>query len=642
MKLSSVRIQNFRSYSDETIPLDNYTCFVGPNGAGKSNVLSALNLFFQNPTSSLPSVKQLDLEDFHNKNGENPIRITVTFRDLSKEESEELNHYVRQNELIVSTEAVWDTDKNEAKVKQCGSRLGMRAFAERYFSKSSSPAKELKEIFKQLRTEFDGIATATSKVDMEQALRDYEATHRGQCEELQSEDEFYGANSGKLNRFVQWVYVPAVKEAQEEGEESKKSALGQLLARTVRQKTNFGEKLEELKTDTLIAYRKLLNENQSALDDVSRNLQNRLAAWSHQNTTLNLEWLTDSAKSVQVQDPSAGVYTGEGKFSGKLSRMGHGLQRSYLLALLIEVANVESDNQPTLIFACEEPELYQHPPQIRRLSEVFTNLVETNSQVLVTTHSPHFVKGKDFENVRLLHKDLRTGQSKPSYSSSNDISNYLNKHRQHREIYNPSGLRVKINQSLLPHLNEMFFCRFPVFVEGLEDVAFITTALHIFDLWDDFHASGCHLIPTNGKNHLIHPVAIANKLGIPFFLIFDCDSNQIGKNREKQKLDNLILFSLVGHSTVDAFPTDGYLSANCKAWPVNMGKSVEADFSRQDLCKHMQEARRRCGGAGQIAKNSMFISEWLTIASESGHRSPTLENLCKSIIRAATQIQLPA
>ena len=43
MKIREIRIQNFRSFDDETIRFDDYTCFVGPNGGGKSNVLTALN-----------------------------------------------------------------------------------------------------------------------------------------------------------------------------------------------------------------------------------------------------------------------------------------------------------------------------------------------------------------------------------------------------------------------------------------------------------------------------------------------------------------------------------------------------------------------------------------------------------------------
>lgn len=33
MKIKSVRIENFRSIDDATVPLNDYTCLVGPNGA---------------------------------------------------------------------------------------------------------------------------------------------------------------------------------------------------------------------------------------------------------------------------------------------------------------------------------------------------------------------------------------------------------------------------------------------------------------------------------------------------------------------------------------------------------------------------------------------------------------------------------
>ena len=39
MRISSIRIENFRSFEDETLPLNNYACLVGPNGAGKATVL---------------------------------------------------------------------------------------------------------------------------------------------------------------------------------------------------------------------------------------------------------------------------------------------------------------------------------------------------------------------------------------------------------------------------------------------------------------------------------------------------------------------------------------------------------------------------------------------------------------------------
>lgn len=636
MKIAAIRIENFRSFKDETIPLEDYSCFVGPNGAGKSTVLSALNVFFQNVTSSTQNIKELDEEDFHKKDTTEPVRITVIFIDMCADAKNELKDYIRQEKLIVTAEANWDESKRSASLKQHGKRMGMKAFAERYFSKVSAKAgsPELKVAYASLKEEFRDLPAANTGPKMAEALQSYEAAHPDDCEEIISNDEFYGANSGKLNKFVQWVYVPAVKEAYEEGEESKKSALGQLLARTVRSETDFAGKITALREETLEKFNKLLSENQSALGDVSGRLKKRLSEWSHSDTNLDIKWQSD-AKSVQVNEPIAGVFTGEGEFSGKLARMGHGLQRSYLLALLTELASSDTENAPTLILGCEEPELYQHPPQARRLAEVFRSLTPNNTQVLVTTHSPYFVSGKDFESVRLIRREKVTRASHLSHTSSAKLNAYLYSHSHYKEKPTPAGLRAKIHQSLQPSINEMFFCGHPVFVEGLEDVAFITTALHLYGHWDAFHAKGCHLIPANGKSHLIQPVALANELKIPYFLVFDCDADCRPDDIPKHEADNKTLFSLVGASTANTFPATGISGQNYRAWETNMGKAVQADFEKTGLCRYMQDARKVCGQAKSLTKNAMFISEWLTFAHEDVKDSKGLDELCKAIITNA-------
>lgn len=581
-------------------------------------------------------MRELEEEDFHNKQKDLPLRITVTFKDFSDEAREALKDYIRQDQLIVTTEATWNADIEAAPVKQHGQRLAMKAFAERYFAPKSNGAKvgELKPIYAELKREFTDLPAATTGAAMEAALQTYEAENDDKCEPIQSNDQFYGANSGKLNAFIQWVYVPAVKDAQEEGEESKKSALGQLLARTVRATTDFGEKIAELKRETLEKFETLLEDNQAALAEVSENLKTRLAEWSHADTNLNLRWISDKAKSVQVVEPSAGVFTGEGEFTGKLSRMGHGLQRSYLLALLTELANLETENAPTLILACEEPELYQHPPQARRLADVFQTLAESNTQVMVTTHSPYFVSGKAFSDVRLIRKNGNNA-STSAHSPIADLNTYLLTHSQYQERPTPAGMRAKISLSLQPHLNEMFFCRHPVFVEGLEDIAFITASLHLYGYWDEFHALGCHLVTANGKSNLIHPVAIANQLSVPYFLVFDCDKDCREQDRPKHEPDNKTLMSLVGGPTDEAFPDTGVDEDRCKAWPENMGKAVEADFEIADLQRFQNAAKKACGQAKSLNKNSMFIAEWLTCAQEEGEESTTLRSLCEAILASA-------
>jgi putative ATP-dependent endonuclease of OLD family len=96
MKIESVRIENFRGFRDETISFENYACFVGPNGSGKSTILAALNVFFRQYKDSKTDLSKLSAEDFHHKNVKDPIKITVTFNDLSAASTSDLSDYVRQ------------------------------------------------------------------------------------------------------------------------------------------------------------------------------------------------------------------------------------------------------------------------------------------------------------------------------------------------------------------------------------------------------------------------------------------------------------------------------------------------------------------------------------------------------------------
>ena len=126
MRIDSVRIENFRSFEDATVPFNNYACLVGPNGVGKSTVLTALNVFFREFENTPTDLSQLEQEDFHFRNTAVPIRITVTFADLSEEAQDDFSDYVRQGKLVVTADATFN-GANGKEVKQYGQRLGMTA-----------------------------------------------------------------------------------------------------------------------------------------------------------------------------------------------------------------------------------------------------------------------------------------------------------------------------------------------------------------------------------------------------------------------------------------------------------------------------------------------------------------------------------
>ena len=280
MRIEAIRIENFRSFEDATVPFNNYACLVGPNGAGKSTVLTALNVFFRE-TENLPTdLSQLELEDFHCKNIATPISITVTFTDLSEEAKDDFSNYVRQGQLVVTAVATFDEATRKAQVRQYGQRLGMTAL--RPFFEALDGGKkvsELKEIYTELRRTHPDLPAPGTKDAMKTALQDFESGWPDECVLIPSEDQFYGFSKGvnRLAKHVQWVYVPAVKDATAEQVESRNSALGKLLARTVRSKTNFDESIKGLRTEMQQQYQELLDGRQDVLDEISSALQMRIS-----------------------------------------------------------------------------------------------------------------------------------------------------------------------------------------------------------------------------------------------------------------------------------------------------------------------------------------------------------------------------
>lgn len=636
MKIESVRIENFRGFRDETITFNDYSCFVGPNGSGKSTVLAALNVFFRQYKDSKTDLSKLSAEDFHHKNVTLPIKITVTFADLSEQAKKDLSDYVRQDKLIVSSIAKYDASSERAEVKQHGSRLGMDEFGQ-YFQaeKSGASSGELKEIYDKIKGKFTGLAKAKTKGDMANALREYEAANPGETTLLQSEDQFYGATKGanRLAPHVQWVFVSAVKDITEESQESKSSALGQLLARTIRSKVNFSEKVGKLRDDIRRDYQAILDTEQSVLDGLSVSLELKLKDWAHPNATAKILWKQDPDKSVRVEEPWAYIRLGERGFEGELARFGHGMQRSYMLTLLQELAITDDESAPTLIMGIEEPELYQHPPQARYLSEVLHELSFHGSQIMVCSHSPLFIPGDDFEAVRVVRESGHPSASYVAQIKYDDLSDELSAAGQ--KLLKESGMLAKLYPSLNPRVNEMFFCKVLVLTEGIEDVAYITSHLILNGNMIEFRRYGCHIVPVGGKSEIIKPLAMAKLLKIPVFVVLDADTDRIKPDEvTKHKNDNKAILSLLGYESENEWPADTLWKNNLTIWKTNITDLVKNELGDK-WERHLDTACAYYGNAGGLKKNPLVISRALENGWNDNVRSALLTRLAENIVTYA-------
>ena len=633
MKIESVRIQNFRTFKDETIFFDDYSCFVGPNGSGKSTVMNALNVFFRQYKDSKTDLSKLSIDDFHHKNVKEPISITVIFKDLSDQAKEDLSDYVRQERLIVTAKAEFDEGTERAEVKQFGNRLGMTEFKVWFEAeKAKQPASELKKIFAELQSKWPEITKATAKVDMANSLNEFESSHPEQCSLIPSEDQFYGVSKGanRLSPHLQWVFVSASKDFSEEAEESKNSALGQLLSRAIRAKVNFSEKVSGLRDGLRKSYQTMLEEEQGVLSTISESLESKLKLWSNPSATAKVLWKNDAEKSIKIEEPLAHIQIGEKGFESELARFGHGMQRSYLLTLLQELANIDDGNAPTLVMAIEEPELYQHPPQARYLSEVLQDLANENSQIIVCSHSPYFIPGDDFHNVRLVRELSSPPCSNVTSLTYAQLAKELTDAGE--KAVKETGMIAKLYPTLRPDISEMFFSRKLILVEGIEDVAYLTSYIQLMGKLSDFRRSGYHIIPVGGKNELLKPLAIAKLLKIEVFVVCDADTDKTREDEvNKHKKDNAAILYLLGHDISENWPKADIRKSNLRMWKTNITNTVGPEFG-EDWKRHEDQAASYYGNAGGLKKNPLAVSRALESAWNAGLKSTTLQELVDSLL----------
>lgn len=262
------------------------------------------------------------------------------------------------------------------------------------------------------------------------------------------------------------------------------------------------------------------------------------------------------------------------------------------------------------------------------MASVLEQLSEGNSQVLVCTHSPYFVTGKGFEDIRLIKKiDSHATVSKATYEQvSGKIAEASGK-----PFIKPSGRLAKVHQALQPALNEMFFTPRLVLVEGLEDIAYITTYLHLTGLWSMYRRCGCHIVAAEGKSSMVQPLSIALCLGIPTYTIFDADGHD-PKHKNNHEPDNLTLMRLCNTVKPEPFPEKTLWANGLTVWPSEIGNVVKEEIGEENWQKYAEPARELFGAPGGLEKNSLFVAEVLSTAWDDGKKSCSLEQLCHVIV----------
>lgn len=321
-----------------------------------------------------------------------------------------------------------------------------------------------------------------------------------------------------------------------------------------------------------------------------------------------------------------------------MTSVRHGIQRSFLVAILQELAASDAEHQPTLILAVEEPELYQHPPQARHLSSVLETLSKQSSQVILTTHSPYFVSGKGFESIRMTRKDAKQGNTKITQYTHKDLSASLAT-ALGESPRSSTATMAAVEQIMQPSQNELFFSHIPILVEGTEDVAIIATYLRLMEKWDDFRKWGCHFIVCEGKTSMSRPLAITKGLDIPTFIIFDGDSDKCERpeTKKQHKRDNGCLLKLSGKN-INPIPSENTWGDNFVIWKNSFLKEIIKDFESGVWEAAESKARKENSLLDGIKrKHPILTSATLENLWNNGQRSAILKKTCEQILNFSRQ-----
>ncbi len=526
MKISHVKIHNWRSIKDLDIDFNDIMIFIGQNNHGKSNILSAL-LFFFGETSCT----ELDF----NKDSED-LFVEIEFRDLDEHDKSQFQKYLTiENHIKVRKQII----------KGCNFEYhGYREIPQEDYLKEEK-ISDLTIRDKINSTPLRNLIPVTGRVTKEivkEAQEKYVQDNKSHLSfryDLETTN-FLGLKTVAQGIFGNVFFIPAIKNATEEFNVKGKSIFNQLLSNVInemsssnQQYINAKEKIVEL-TQTLNKNisNGSLNENRpEQITRLEKIIEDELKKW---HTTINIEITPPDIDEVLKVGTSVWVNDG---VPTDVIRKGHGLQRALIFALLKAWSNISKEIKQkekqfaeekstreaseSNYFIFEEPELYLHPQAQRELFYSLKKLSQVNNQVLLSTHSSYFI---DLEMYKSICKVYKT--------NVNEGSKVL---QCMEDLFTLDDDKNNFNMSywINPDRGELFFAEKIILVEGPTDktiIPYLAKKLSIFKY-------EYTLIDCGGKDNIKIYIHLLNKFKLPYIAVYDKD-NQTIKDLNAIKLAN--------------------------------------------------------------------------------------------------------
>ena len=314
----------------------------------------------------------------------------------------------------------------------------------------------------------------------------------------------------------------------------------------------FKTSMKKIRDDTLFSVQddegnNLMERFVSILGDETARQLNRAPSDFQVDLNMYDPWNLYRTLQIMVKEAETGMTL-------RASDLGMGVQASIMISILKAYSKLKLNNQTPIII--DEPELFLHPQGRRNFYHIIRDLANNGTQVFLTTHSSEFVDLTHFDEICVVRKDMERGtyirQAKPGRF-------VVDLHIRHPRI-NPTPesimeqyMNAFENTGDSQKSSEAMFARKVILVEGESEVLILPYLFRLVDF--DPILEGITIVRCGGKSEIDRFYRLYSEFGIPCYVIFDGDYQNLGKDDEAATIEkNHAILSLFG-STED-FPDD--------------------------------------------------------------------------------------
>lgn len=482
MKISRVKIENFRGHNNTELEFAEHHVLVGENGSGKTAVLEAINY----ATSSYYLSSRLDEQDFNNADAD-PIRITI---DFDKPFAVKIpDGYTHQTLLAQSV---------ELNAKRREKAAPSKAFSDPFVvSHLCSPIayKEKQEINGLPLPE--GVSSNDLPWSVVKTDEGYAIVRKSGNAKDVRRDSISLAND--LVGFPNVFYFDRLRERETK---TGFNSLFSKIAKDLNWRYRKGWSQEQAKAKWDAYYESVIN----VVDDPKKSkilspLRERLAEF------LGKDFESLEISLLNIEQPFAKGFLSfrEGSNQVDLEGAGSGISMLVALMLLEQVSERAGDD---LILLIDEPELHLHPQLQMKLAD---HLCDSSAQTIVTTHSPLFVDLGNWRSIsRMTWKEHFPKKEKLAENlGPKTIAEHLSdipKYGYHQTTFASND-------------SDIFFARKVLLVEGpVEKYGLPKLAKVLGKQFEQVSIISC-----DGKEKIPHYATICHAFAIPAFVLFDLD-----------------------------------------------------------------------------------------------------------------------